>query len=230
MTTKNTDINEDANRYLLDLGQRNPNELNFIFDSANKFDEPEMQISKLQASALQFFIKSANIKSIVEVGTFVGFSTFSMAIAMEKTDTKVVSLEINPEFATQAKLNKLAFEKSNMDGSMVNMGAICNIEFETIDAKDYFSNIPKKVASSIDMIFLDGDKANYSFYLNWCKSNLKSGGYLLIDNALFKGDAVIKTGKYGREISNMTKSLKDSQLFDYFFLPVGDCMIVAKKK
>lgn len=192
-----------------------------------------MQISKLQATAIQFFITTAKIKNIVEVGTFVGYSAFSMAYVLPP-DSTLRTIEINEEFHTKAEYNQYQYMKNFKNRKKTHVGGIENIEFIHDDAKNVFPRLAAK-ADTIDLVFLDGDKEHYLFYLEWAIKCLKKGAYFLIDNALFKGRVVNDNGqhittKYSRSIRDMTTKLKKSDRFDYFFLPVGDCMIVAQKK
>lgn len=228
MTIIHTKIDDAAEQYLLEYSQENNLDIDMVFNSAYAFEEPYMQISKIQATTLQFFIKSASINNIIEIGTFVGYSAFSMAKVMQTNNSNVVSIEINKKFYDQAKRNKYEFLEHARTNN-IEIGAIENIQFIHSDAKSILPEIHKYI-SEIDMFFLDGDKANYEFYLDWVIENLKSGAYLMIDNALFKGGVVKGAGAYAISIKKMTEKLKDCGLFDYFFLTVGDCMIVAKKK
>lgn len=238
MTTFHTKIDTDAEHYLLNKSQYSIHEIDDIFNSANFFPEPYMQISKLQATALQFFVTTAKIKSIVEVGTFVGYSAFSMAYVLPSDGTgKLLTIEINNEFYRQAEHNRHQYIINYQDKKKSHIGGIEQIKFINADAKKIFPDILKIVDNTIDLLFLDGDKENYWFYLDWAIRNLKKGAYFLIDNALFKGGVVTdadnsqtSTSKYSKSIRDMTTDLKESNCFDYFFLPVGDCMIVAQKK
>lgn len=225
MTILNTKIDNKAEEYLLEKSQYRITDIDAAFNSAYHFDEPYMQISKLQATALQFFIKTCGIKKILEVGTFVGFSAFSMAAVLGEKDSKLVSIEINKDFFDQAETNKFNFLRENN----CLFKAFENITFINEDAKKTLRYIDN-ILPDIDMMFLDGDKENYMFYFDWALNNLKSGAYFIIDNALFKGGVIKGEGKYSKSIRDMTEKLKESQEFDYFFLPVGDCMLVAKKK
>ncbi|WP_319758972.1 class I SAM-dependent methyltransferase [Maridesulfovibrio sp.] len=224
MTIFHTKIDDDAEEYMLNLSQFDSKHLNFVFNSAYKFNEPSMQISKLQATALQFFIKANNFKNIVEVGSFVGFSAFSMACVMEPS-SELVSIEIDEEHHKQSELNHYEYLRDCQQAR----GAVHNISFVNSDAKDILPRIYDYI-KDIDLFFLDGDKENYCYYLNWAELNLKSGAYFIVDNALFKGGVLNNNGKYAQNIRLMTEKLYRSDAFDYFFLPVGDCMIVAKKR
>ena len=47
-------------------------------------DIASMQVSPQQASFLNFLIKIGNYKNILELGTFMGYSTLAMALALDK--------------------------------------------------------------------------------------------------------------------------------------------------
>lgn len=229
MTIIHTKIDSDAENYLLENSQHDNSDIDSVFNSAYMFDEPYMQISKLQATTLQFFIQSAGIENIVEIGTFVGYSAFSMAKILPPNVGNLTTIEINHSFHKQAEKNQYEYLRECREHKIKPLGSIDNIKFVRDDAKKYLPTMELS-ASEIDMIFLDGDKANYMFYLDWALKNLRTGGYFLVDNALFKGSVVKGKGDYAKGIRSMTQALKSCGCFDFFFLPVGDCMIIAKKK
>ena len=230
MTILHTKIDPETEEYLLNNSQYDNKDIDDVYNSAYGFDEPYMQISKLQATALQFFIGTAQIKNVIEVGTFVGFSAFSMAKVMPENIGNLVTIEINKNFWSQAEKNQWEYFKHCRDNNIKPSGCVGNIKFINDDAKNYLGSLNKQEAKKIDMFFLDGDKENYVFYLDWAIENLRSGAYFLIDNALFKGGVINGREKLTQQIRDLTIKLKNSKKFDYFFIPVGDCMIVAVKK
>ena len=196
-------------------------------------DEPELNLNPGLACRFWDILENELPESIFIYATHcVSFAMrrhVDYVVVLSKTLGCVTTIEINEKFHSRAELNQYEYLSACRKQKITPEGAIENIKFIHGDAKVY---LPKLIplADKIDMIFLDGDKENYQFYLDWAIKNLRSGGYLLIDNALFKGSVVSGDGVYANSIRNMTKNLKSSGLFDYFFLPVGDCMIVAKKR
>ena len=79
-----------------------------------------LQISILQANFIQFLININNYKSCLEIGTFTGYSTLSMALALP-TDGYVYAIdkdkktnEIAVKFFKEAKVNdKIKTEVNN---------------------------------------------------------------------------------------------------------------------
>jgi predicted O-methyltransferase YrrM len=226
MTITHTKLDDDCEDYLIQRSQLQNFDLDDVFNSAYKFDEPFMQISKLQATVLQYFVATTKARTIIEIGTFVGFSAFCMAKAQESG--RVISIEIDEDFNRQAKENQFYFLENYRLGKKKTLGTIEHLEFVIDDAKDYLGST--SVPRDIDIMFLDGDKVNYEFYVDWAIKNLPSGSHLLVDNALFKGGVIQGSGSYASGIRAGTDLLKASDAFDYFFLPVGDCMVVAKKR
>lgn len=230
MTILQTEIDPHAEKYLLEYSQFNNQDLEPTFNSAHQFPEPYMQISKLQATALQFFVTTLNIHTIIEVGTFVGFSIMAMAKVMNPDHSNLTTLETNTDFYHQATTNQNQYLLASQAKGTHPAGAIANINFLNTDAYAYLANLTTDEAAQINLLFLDGDKANYPAYLEWAIEKLSPKSYLLIDNALFKGQVISEESLYARKIREMTNTLKECGKFDYFFLPVGDCMIVAQKK
>lgn len=226
MTVLHTRIDDVCENYLLQQSQTQNHDLDDVFNSAYRFDEPFMQISKLQATVLQYFVNSTKARTILEIGSFVGFSAFVMAKVQQSG--RVLSIEIDDTFSKQARENKFQFLENYKLGKKKSIGTIESIEFINADAKDFLNSNAE--LSDVDIMFLDGDKIHYKFYVDWAIKNLPSGSHLLLDNALFKGGVVEGTGKYASGIRAATDHLRASNAFDYFFLPVGDCMVVAKKR
>ena len=71
----------------------------------------KMQISVTQGYFFQFFIKTNNIKKILEIGTFTGYSALSMGLVLPK-DGNITCLDINKE-TSKAAIN--FFKKANLD-------------------------------------------------------------------------------------------------------------------
>ena len=99
MTTFNTPLNDSNQEYLLKMSQWENDDLNFIIQSSYCFDEPYMQISNLQATILQSLIRMNNITNVLEIGTFVGYSSLCMAKALLETKkSKLTSIEIKMDY------------------------------------------------------------------------------------------------------------------------------------
>ncbi len=224
MTINQTPITDQLEEFLIAIGPTNNDHIGYVFASAFAFDEPFQQVSKLQALTLKHYILANNVKSVLEVGTFVGFSAFSMASGLSGNRSKITSLEVNEGFHKQALQNQNEYRATGAecDGIIERINFICT---------DAYPHITEKTDeySKYDMVFLDGDKENYSLYVQWFIDNAKSGAHLLIDNILFKG-SILGDGKYAKGIKRAIETVKSSQQLVHYVVPVGDCMLVVRKK
>ena len=99
---KSLKIDEKLEKYISDhSSDLHPVQKEIINFNEKLGDIKKMQISITQAYFFQFFIKVNNIKNILEVGTFTGYSALSMGLAMPK-DGNITCLDINKETSDTA--------------------------------------------------------------------------------------------------------------------------------
>ncbi len=143
------------------------------------------------AKYLYNFVKDNKIKSVLEIGTAIGFSgTIMLSAGAEKLTT----IDINE---VTNKVAKNTFEKMGFSG---------NVGMFLEDAKTV---LPKLVAKErkYDMIFLDGAKGQYINYLPSLLKLLTSDGVILADNVLL-GGMVESTDKIPHRKRTMVVNLR----------------------
>ncbi len=175
-----------------------------------------LQISILQANFLQFLIKSNSFKSCLELGTFTGYSTLSMALSLPKFG-KIHTIDIDKNkniiarsFFKKAKvLNKIKTEISN---------ANCALDKLIKNNKKY------------DLILIDADKENYISYFDKSLKLLKKNGLIVVDNILWKGEVtnVNSKDKLTQKIKIFNLHVKKSKINKYI-LPIGDGFYICWK-
>lgn len=117
------------------------------------------------------FIKKNNIKTILEIGTAIGYSgSIMMATGLDR----LVTIDKNADYLKLAKYN---FER---------LGFSENIETYEGDAKDIIIDLCSK-GYRFDMIFLDGAKGQYIRYLPTLTKLLNDDGVIFADNVLLHG-------------------------------------------
>ena len=127
----------------------------------------------LQGRILAMFSKMIQPMRILEVGTFTGYATVCLAEGLAAGGT-LISIEINPEIEF---LNKEHIEASTQ------------AEQIELIIGDAFEIMPT-LETGFDLIFLDGAKRQYEDYYEQGIRLLRSGGYLVIDNVLWKGKII----------------------------------------
>ena len=215
------DKNINIDQKLIDYIFSHTNNLHPIQNELIKFNDKlgyikRLQISILQANFLQFLIKIKKIKSCLELGTFTGYSTLSMALSLPKNgkihtiDKDFSKSQIVQTFFKKAKLShKLKIEISKAN-----------------EALDRLVKLKKKY----DLILIDADKENYIRYFNKSLKLLSKNGIILVDNTLWKGDVVNDNAKdkLTTSIKNFNNHVKKNKVKKYI-LPLGDGFSICWK-
>jgi len=122
----------------------------------------------------QLFCRAVSARRVVEFGTLAGHSAFWFARALP-ADGRVISIELNPEYAAFAR-EQLAKTEARAKVE-VRVGAALEM-LPALEREVRERDIP------FDVIFLDADKAHYPEFLDWSARVLRPGGLLLADNVL----------------------------------------------
>ena len=172
---KNLKIDENLEKYIRENSyDLHPVQKNIIEYNNSLGNQKKMQISVTQSYFFQFLIKTNNIKNILEIGTFTGYSALTMALSLPKNG-KITCLDINEKTSKKAIS---FFKKAKVDNL---------IEFKIGPALKSLNEI-KQQNFFFDMVFIDADKENYKNYFNACFSLIKNTGFIIIDNVLWHGD------------------------------------------
>lgn len=162
------------------------------------------------------YIKNNNIKSILEIGSAIGYSSIMMALV--DNDIKITTIE--------------------KDTNRYNM-AIDNINKFNLGSRITILNedaLESNINGTFDLIFIDASKGNNINFFNKYKSNLNKSGVIVTDNLSFHGlvedENKIKT-KNQRGIVKKIKLyldfLSNNKEFNTIYVPVGDKISISKR-
>jgi len=170
------------------------------------------------AGLLAVLIKSANIKSILEVGTAIGYSAIHMGICAGD-GFSITTIERNEESAAMAA------------GFIKRAGMENNIKIMTGDAEELLKTVP----GSFDMIFVDAAKGQYMEFMKASIGKLRTGGLFVCDNVLFRGMVAERSLLIRRKIT-IVKRLKKFLSFissceslQTTIIPMGDGISISCK-
>ncbi len=172
-----------------------------------------MLIGKMEASVLQFLINFGRVKTVVELGTYTGYSALVMAEALP-ADGTVTTIDVNPETCAIAQ----KFWDKSVHGKKIRQ--ILKPGLEAL----------KELSGKFDLIFIDADKNNYSHYLDWALEHLSDSGLIVVDNTLWSGK-VLNPGldKQTDSIINHNLKAKNLQGHKKTLLPIRDGMYLISK-
>ena len=209
-------ITNQLQEYILDHGLKlHPIQKEIINYNISLGDIKKMQIAISQCQFLHLIIKISNIKNVLEIGTFTGLSTLSMALALTENG-KITTLDKNEE------TNKIAinfFKKAKQDHKIK---TIIKPALESLDEiKD----------QTFDLIFIDADKMNYKKYYESSLNLLNLGGLIIIDNVLWHGEVVDKnnTDKFTLNIKHFNNFIAKDERVEKLIIPLGDGMTICRK-
>ena len=216
--TKSLKIDERLEKYISDHSyDLHPIQKEILSHNASLGDVKRMQISVTQAYFFQLFIKTNNIKNILEIGAFTGYSALSMGLSIPK-DGSVTCLDINKE---TSKIARAFFKKAGLDKKIqIILEPAINTLKKMKDDKKMF-----------DMIFIDADKENYKNYYNLSLLLVKKNGFILIDNVLWHGNVSDpnKNDRLTNIIREFNSFIKKDDRIEKTILPLGDGVTICRK-
>ena len=168
---------------------------------------------------LHAFTRAIGANRVLEIGTAIGYSGTWIATALPENGT-LISLERDAARAARAREH---FAAAGLAGQ---------ISVIVGDASRYLH----KVAGPFDLIFQDGDKAQYEPMRPRLVELLRPGGVLITDNVIWSGEVIpgyIASPKHRSEdteaIAAYNRNLAaDSRLYT-IFLQVGDGAAISIK-
>ena len=180
-------------------------------------DIQRMQISEIQGHFLQLIIKISNVKNCLEIGTFTGFSTLTMALALPNGG-KIITLDHDEKIVHVAKN---FFKKGKLENK------IETVISPALDTLKKFLQEGKK----FDLVFIDADKGNYKNYYELSLNLINERALIIFDNVLWHGDVFKKTvtDKQTNIMREFNKYIKNDNRVEKVILPLGDGLTICRK-
>lgn len=179
-----------------------------------------MQISPDQGQFMGLLVELIDAKRIVEVGTFTGYSSLALALALP-ADGQLIACDVSAEFTRVAQ--RYWQEAGVADKIELRLGPAVG----TLDGM-----LAAGEAGCFDMAFIDADKENYDAYYERCLQLLRPGGLILIDNVLWGGrpaDANVRDESTAAIRALNAKICADERV-TASLLSIGDGLTLARKR
>lgn len=174
----------------------------------------QMLIGEMEASVLTSLIKLGRCQSVVEFGTYTGYSALIMAEQLP-TNGKVFTIDINKETTALAR----SFWDKSPHGHK-----IIQLLKPGLEAME-------ELKDKYDLIFIDADKNNYSNYLKWSLNHLSERGIVVVDNTLWSGKVLSPLPDDKQTHSIIAHNELAASLSGYVktLLPIRDGMFLIQK-
>ncbi len=219
MAIKTFGLPEDLHNYMIAQSLREPEVLRDLREQSASMKEASWQVAREQAQFMALLAEINGTKRYLELGTFIGYGTLWMALAMP-ADGEIITCEIAHEFVA---MGRKAWREAGIAHKIdVRLGP-------AIDTLDTL--LDKGEAGKFDMAFIDADKPPYVEYYERCLELVRPGGLVLIDNVFWDGAVLDTRSNHGstRAIRNLNNLVRDDKRVSISMLPLGDGLTIARK-
>ncbi|MBI4649404.1 MAG: O-methyltransferase [Bacteroidia bacterium] len=166
---------------------------------------------------LQIFCRMLKPKNILEIGTFTGYASICIAQAINNR-AKLHTIEINDELED---FIRTYFERASVAHKII---------LHIGDAR----KIIRTLDILFDLVFIDGEKNEYSDYYKISFDKVKHGGFIIADNVLWNGkvvkDEIESNDYFTKGILEFNSLVHNDSRVENVILPVCDGVMVIRKK
>lgn len=220
MTYHSISVNRALGDYLISVSLRESELLKELREETGHQAYGGMQITAEQGQFMALLVKLMRAKRCIEIGTFTGYSSLSVALALP-ADGKLICCDVNPQTTAIAQRY---WRKA---------GVAEKIELRLAPALETLGTLLSAgAAGSFDFAFIDADKPEYDEYYEACLKLLRPGGLIVIDNVLWSGQ-VADPGRRDQSttaLRKLNRKLHEDGRIDLSMLPLGDGVTLALKR
>jgi caffeoyl-CoA O-methyltransferase len=210
-------IPQDLDDYVIKHSAEEPELLQQLNkETYQKILQPRMLSGHYQGRLLSMISKLVQPKTILEIGTYTGYSAICLAEGMDISG-ELHTIDNNEELHD---FQRKYFDKSGF-GRQINQHTGNALEI-----------IPK-LDKIFDLVFIDADKENYSNYFNSIIDKLNPGGIILSDNVLWSGKVIEKLDPEDMATKSLiiyNTLLKEDKRIETIVLPIRDGLTISRKK
>ncbi len=182
-------------------------------ETYKKVLSPRMLSGHLQGQVLRMLSLMIKPETILEIGTFTGYSAICLAEGLSATG-ELHTIDVNEELKPMATSY---FEKAGLSE---------RIKYTVGNALE----IIPKMDLAFDLVFIDADKENYSNYFDLVINKVRQGGYILADNALWSGKVIEPNpDEDTKAIMAFNDKVQADERVENVLIPVRDGLMLMRK-
>ncbi len=216
MSGRSIGLSPELHDYLMRVGVREPAVLEGLRTDTASHPQAQMQIAPEEGALLALLARLTGARRILEIGTFTGYSSTAMALALPPGGA-VVCCDISEEFTARARQ---AWRDAGVDE---------RVELRIGPAVETLEGLLAE-GVPFDMAFIDADKPNYGAYYEACVALVRPGGLICIDNVLWSGrvaDAA-DTDASTKAIRAINARIASDERVDVAMVPIADGLTLAR--
>lgn len=210
----------EIDRYAEQHSTPPPDYMQRLADETRQLPRAGMLTGPLEGGFLQMLVHMANARNVLEIGTFTGFGTLSMAAAVP-ADGQVITCDVDPD--------AVAIARRYIDES----GLADRIDIRMGNALDTIATLE----GPFDFVFIDADKTNYLNYYEAVLPKLAPRGVIAVDNVLWGGRVLDPEGEAGtdgeedtRAIAEFNERVRADERVTAVMVPIRDGVTLIRKR
>jgi len=219
MSRSTLTLTDSLRQYILNVSLREHPLLRDLQEETARHPDAKMQISPDQGQFMASILRMIQARSVLEIGTFTGYSALSMALVLPP-DGQLVACDISEDFTSIARKY---WSEAGVDDQITLHIAPASVTLSQL--------ITDGKQNSFDVAFIDADKESYDLYYEQSLTLIRPGGILMIDNVLRDGDVVnLNTQSLSTQsIQSLNKKLHKDPRIHLTLVPIGDGLTIAQK-
>jgi caffeoyl-CoA O-methyltransferase len=183
-------------------------------ETRERMQAPQMMVGLLEGEFLAHLVRLARARRVLELGTFTGYSSISMASALP-SDGRIVTCDVNAEAVEIAR--RYLDESGYGDKIEIRLGPALDVL--------------RELDGPFDFVFIDADKVNYENYYEAVLPKLADDGLIVVDNVLWSGRVLDEDGdQTTRAIRAFNDHVRDDDRVIAVMLTVRDGMTLIRKR
>jgi len=220
MANRTLNLNTKLYDYVLDVGLREPEILARLREATEQEEMSVMRSAPEQGQFMAMLLKLTGAKRVLEIGTYTGYATLWMALALPE-DGGIVTCDVSERWTSVAH------------GFWKEAGVSERIRLELRPALETLDGmLAAGEQGSFDFAFIDADKVNYDAYYEACLKLVRPGGLICVDNVLWGGSVSDpdKQDESAEAIRAFNRKLRDDDRIELSMLPIADGLTLALKR
>jgi predicted O-methyltransferase YrrM len=220
MTATSIGLPDTVHDYVLRVGVREPAILARLREETATHPRAQMQIAPEQGAVLRLLVELLGARRTLEIGTFTGYSSLAVALALPDDGT-IVCCDVSEEFTSVAR--RYWAEGGVAHKTDLRIGP-------AVDTLDRL--LADGGADTFDLAFIDADKAAYPAYWERCLQLVRRGGLIALDNVLWSG-AVADPAVMDEDtqtLRGVNESIAGDERVTHVMLAVADGMTLARRR
>ena len=220
MSTSSLGLDDRLQQYLLEVSLHEPAACALLREQTLAMPDANMISSPEQVQLLTLLCKMLDARNGLEIGTFTGYTSLRLTIAMPAL--KMTCCDLSEEFASIAREH---WQAANVQE---------RIDLQLGPAQQTLDRlIDDGVEGACDFAYIDADKSGYKSYVESCLALVRNGGLITLDNVLWGGSVADP-----EDTSEDTVALRELNAwlharspgrFDLSLVPIGDGLTILRK-